>query len=302
MNQGQHDELAQLFAQQMSFQANQPQPQHRQQSQHIQHVPAETEKQDQPTHFVSSHYTGTAHIRSSDIQSEPSRSPPPPYHEAALPEDLAQTLRNHSIDPSSLLPNQVHLFANAGYEQRLRLLEIWRISPPSYPLEQHLNSSWQPTSVEQEENDARVRYGQQQQQQSPPASAPAVQQVQSMHIAEEPMSPIREPGEAAWPPAARIRAASIASSRPVTRYGDAEPYMANGYQQSQQAVDPVYAAAAGLWQAPSYASAMSAMENQYGAYDHLRNHADWERMNEQVARQRFHGMGQVRVDEDMMIT
>ncbi|EMC91155.1 hypothetical protein BAUCODRAFT_98803, partial [Baudoinia panamericana UAMH 10762] len=153
MNVAQHDELAQLFAQNMHLS------QHPQQAAplEIQHVPQPIEKQEQPVHYISSHYTGTAHVRP-DTTSEPSASPPPPYREALMPEAMAETLRQHGIDPSALLPNQVQLFANADYEQRLRLLELWRIAPPSYPLEQHLQHQWAPTSVAQEEAEARVRY------------------------------------------------------------------------------------------------------------------------------------------------
>jgi hypothetical protein len=299
MNSTQHDELAQLFAQnmQLSYQAaqqttqQQPLQQLQPQEVMVEHVPSVSEKQE-PMHFVSSHYTGTAHLRP-ETTSEPSRSPPPPYDESIMPEAMAEMLQRHSIDPSALLPNQVHLFANADYEQRLRLLELWRISPPSYPLEQHLQNKWQPTSVAQEENDARVRYEHRLQGRLPP-------QEEHMLDTTIPISPIREAGDPAWPPAARMRAASIAAKRKSGM--DAEPYMMNGYQ-SQQSVDPVYAAAAGLWQAPSYAQAMeqhgAVMENQYGMYEQIRNHADWEAMNERMARDRFVGMHGPSQDEEM---
>lgn len=286
MNQGQHDELAQLFAQNMHLAQSAPQQQH---TPVVQHVPQQPEKAEGPIHFISSHYTQTAHIRP-DTTSEPSHSPPPPYHEASMPEAMAETLRQHSIDPSALLPNQIQLFANADYEQRLRLLELWRIAPPSYPLEAHLHASQQmPTSLEQEEAEARVRYEQKVQVHAPPTE----EHMLGTHIV-EPMSPIREVGESAWPPAARMRAASIAAQAQM-RQGDAEPYMSSGYhvEQPAQSLDPVYAAAAGLWQAPSYAHAVqqpsSAMEDQYGMYEQIRNHADWEAMNERIARENFVG-------------
>ncbi|KYG49308.1 hypothetical protein M433DRAFT_328437 [Acidomyces richmondensis BFW] len=278
MNQMQHDELAQLFAQsmQLSHTAQQTvQQQHHLQSQPAEHTDEKVDKE--PVHYISSHYTQTAHIRP-DTTSEPSRSPPPPYHEALMPEAMVETLRQHSIDPSALLPNQIHLFQNADYEQRLRLLELWRIAPPSYPLETHLMSGkWTPTSVEREEADARA-------------------------------SPIRDAGEPAWPPAARMRAASIASKQQFrVEAPEAEPYIVNGYHAMQPArnVDPVYAAAAGLWQAPSYAHAVqeqsAAMENQYGMYEQIRNHADWEAMNERTARDRLMNLHGPVDDNDMVM-
>ncbi|KAK4540242.1 hypothetical protein LTR36_009647 [Oleoguttula mirabilis] len=290
MNHTQHDELAQLFAQNMHLAQAAPQ-QQQLQPQLVEQVPQQLEKTEQPIHFISSHYTQTAHIRP-DTTSEPSRSPPPPYNDALMPEAMAETLRQHAIDPSALLPNQVQLFANADYEQRLRLLELWRIAPPSYPLEAHLSNKWQPTSVQREEEEARVRY----EQKTQVYLAPPEEHMLDTHIA-EPMSAIRDADEAAWPPAARMRAASIAANlaQSRARQAEAEPYMVNGYQADQhsQSTDPVYAASAGLWQAPSYAQAVQqhsdAMENQYGMYEQIRNHADWEAMNERMARENFVG-------------
>jgi hypothetical protein len=300
MNQAQHDELAQLFAQSMQL-SQAAQQQQQQAPAVVESVPQQyDEKTEQPVHFISSHYTQTAHIRP-DTTSEPSRSPPPPYLEAVMPDAVAETLRQHSIDPSALLPNQVHLFQNADYEQRLRLLELWRIAPPSYPLEEHVGK-WAPTSVEKEEADARVRY---EHVMASRGGYPPEEHMLDTTIV-EPISPIREAGEPAWPPAARMRAASIAAN---TYKGsmDAEPYIVNGYQSEQRAhlVDPVYAAAPSGWQAPSYAQAVqepsAAMEDQYGMYEQIRNHADWEAMNERIARENFVGIhGPSSMDDDDM--
>ncbi|KAK5110797.1 hypothetical protein LTR62_005508 [Meristemomyces frigidus] len=318
MNSTQHDELAELFAQnmQLSYQAAaaQQQQQQQQEAAHIQHVPQVSEKHDEPITYMSTHYTPTAHLRP-DTTSEPSRSPPPPYHEE-MPEAMAQILRDHNIDPSSLLPNQVQLFGNADYEQRTRLLELWRIAPPSYPSQQQQEGRWSgnewvATSLQQEEDEARQRY----EQQLASRGLGHEEHMLDTHIVAEytreqaPMSPIREPGETPWPPAARMRAASIAAGLHKPTHAPshsmdqvAEPYMSNGYQ-SQQSTDPVYAAAAGLWQAPSYAQAMEQVRGQQNAVfeeqrkvfdEQIRCHADWERMNERIARER---MGQV--DEDM---
>lgn len=302
MNAAQHDELAQLFAQnmQLSHQHQTPAAHHQQEQTPVEHIPEILEKKlNSPIAFASAHYTGTAHVRA-ETQSEPSRSPPPPYHEALMPEAMAETLRQHSIDPSALLPNQIDLFLNADYEQRLRLLELWRISPPSYPLEQHLQARFAVTSVEKEESEARERYEKQMQ-----ARGHAREEHMLDTVIVEPVSPISQPGMQGWPPAARMRSASIAAEHAAPRPAEAEPYIVNGYEiaMNRHAVDPVYAAT-GLWQAPSYAQATqseqeSTMADQYGMYEQIRNHADWERMNEQMARQQF--AGQHSMDEDMVM-
>lgn len=264
MNSYQHDELANLFAQ---LSTQQQQQQHRAptavQLQNLGSARSvgdghsmNPEKIDAPLTFASAHYTHSWHLNN-ETQSEPARSPPPPYHDTLMPEAMAETLRQHSIDPSALLPNQVELFVNADYEQRLRLLELWRISPPSHPVEKHVQRNSVPTSIVQEEADAKARYEQQH------CFSHAVQQEEHMFDTFIP----------------RPRAASIASGQGILAKGEAEPYMMNGYQQRS---DPVFAGNA-LWQAPSYAQAQqqSSMEDQYGMYQQIRNHADWERLNQQ---------------------
>ncbi|CZT18358.1 uncharacterized protein RCC_04202 [Ramularia collo-cygni] len=247
MNSAQHDELAQLFAQNMHVSHV---PQHQPPVQQFVQVSEKQPEQPAPIHFISSHYTQSAHIRA-ETQSEPSRSPPPPYNETFIPEAMAQILLQNSIDPNALLPNQIELFRNADYEQRLRLLELWRISPPSYP-----QRSLQPvpTSVEREEVEARARYEEQMRMQARAFNRHQAE-MEDTHV------PLHH----------------------LSSAGDAEPYMLNGYGAvSQRAIDPVYAAG-GLWQAPSYAAKEQGigMEDQYGMYEQIRNHADWERMNGQ---------------------
>lgn len=351
MNQTQHDELAQLFAsamqvtpQQAAQQQSQQQEQQRQRPPSQQVFPSiptllepvppnrtQSEKESQPIHYISAHYyPSAAHTRPSPTP-PPSRSPPPPYHEALMPEIMAATLRANSIDPSALLPNQIHLFQHAEHEQRERLLELWRIAPPSYPLEEHLNTgTWVGTTVEREEVLAKVRWEEMQRQQSeqsqqqhqlqqesvqpqnnhnfiwnPPQEEhmldtfipPSSTSTATRASFEEPISPIREPGEVAWPPAARMRAAHIASgghSRSQSLLASAEPYITDGYAGREQSgfspsVDPVYAAARGGWEAPNYAAAVQQeedvrrkMEEQYGGYQQVRNFAEWQEVNHGV--------------------
>ena len=311
MNQSQHDELAALFAQRMNFapagdyQAQQIQ-EHRQQQTFVGpiSVPQIPEKQEEPPiHYISAHYNHSYHIRP-DTLSEPSRSPPPTYYDSLITEHMAQTFRNHSIDPSSLLPNQLHLYANADLEQRLRLLELWRISPPSYSPEEQIYGAQNPTNLAQEELSARQRYE---------AANPAFDTYVPI-TAPPRITPIRQAGEPAWPPAARMRAASIASSKPTAHSmsGDAEPYIMDGYQtgngnsnnppqfQSASSVEPVYAASSGLWPGQQQQQLQSGMEEQYGAFMQIRNHADWEAMNERIARERF-GMVASGGDDDMVM-
>lgn len=295
MNYSQHDELAALFAKQMTFHTVPPT-----------HIVVDSKAlmddnakliDRQPTTFVSTHYIHPTHIPpSARSDSEPSRSPPPPYGESVLPEAMTEVLMRNSIDPSSLLPNQITLFMNAHYEQRLRLLELWRISPPSYlPLEEHVDASWGPTTMEQEESLARVRYETALLSQGPETYRNSrLKSAAEFDTHEVQMSPIREDGEAAWPPAARMRAASIAASRPSSRpVSQAEPHMVSGYQNNLPYSEPGHSAGASLWRTTD-GGQEQIMTDRYGEAMQIRNHAEWEAANQRAASRAFAG------DEMMM--
>jgi len=211
MSQPQQDELAQLFARNMNF------------TQDLTH-PATPDKQFftresiQPqTVYSSMHYTGTSYLVPTE-SSEDTRADSP----FSVPiDDLETTLRRHDIDPASLSPSQIKLFTNADYEQRLRLLELWRISPPDGG---HLpGASWCSTSLAQEEELARLRH--------------------ERHISEQ----------------------SVHNSTDSMDDHEVEPYVKAGYANAQR-LDPVYAAAAGLWQAPNYAGDFDPIRERHGVH------------------------------------
>jgi hypothetical protein len=155
MSQYQQDELARLFAHNMSL--NQTLPQSTPDQQFLGHTT-------QPIYYSSQHYipSGYLHIAPAPEPAEAPRADSPlsgspmdnkSNNNNMTPIHLTSMLRNHDIDPTSLSNSQVKLFTNADYEQRLRLLELWRISPPQPS--QH----WQQeTSLAYEEQLAALRY------------------------------------------------------------------------------------------------------------------------------------------------
>ncbi|KAI5248749.1 hypothetical protein E4T42_05544 [Aureobasidium subglaciale] len=155
MSQYQQDELARLFAHNMSL--NQTLPQSTPDQQFLGHTTTA-----QPIYYSSQHYTPASymHISSAPEQQPAARADSPlsgsPLEKISnniTPIHLASMLRNHDIDPTSLSHSQVKLFTNADYEQRLRLLELWRISPPQ------TSDHWQQeTSLAYEEQLASLRY------------------------------------------------------------------------------------------------------------------------------------------------
>ncbi|MCJ1282072.1 hypothetical protein MMC26_001395 [Xylographa opegraphella] len=114
------------------------------------------------TYSISQHYHHSAHISSGNNHQDQPQSPLPTYVSSAQ-DKAKELLSHHGIDPASLLPSQILLFELAAPDQQSRLVELWRISPPEYTnygkeeLAEQLGS-WQHTTLEQEEEMARLRY------------------------------------------------------------------------------------------------------------------------------------------------
>ncbi|CAN9411572.1 unnamed protein product [Alternaria alternata] len=255
----QQDELTRLFSANMNLSQGNVQPMQPQMHQEQQMQQQEQEQEETPKQIVyaSQHYTHSYHV--------PTRSSSEPALKTHIDSShLAAVLLRNSIDPTLLFPSQIELFQNADDDQRLRLLELWRISPPSgrqgHPAGVDYNMSrqlydWPPTSLAQEEAMAKLRY---EKQQAESAQQEAIQQHQQQ--LEQSMS------------------------------AAAEPYMASGYEMMarreyeqsaraekesnkyNQATDPVYnnTGSNGLWQ--KNASSVADMENTYGAYAYAREY------------------------------
>jgi hypothetical protein len=85
------------------------------------------------------------------------------YHHSAhqAPErQTSEMLEEAGINASTLLPSQILLFKNADDEQKQRLVELWRISPPTAgkQLPPWANGNWPQSSMELEEEAARLRW------------------------------------------------------------------------------------------------------------------------------------------------
>jgi len=58
-------------------------------------------------------------------------------------------LSRHGIDPTTLIPSQLTLFREADVSQKMRLVELWRISPPNASA--HELGNWSQTNLQQGE-------------------------------------------------------------------------------------------------------------------------------------------------------
>jgi hypothetical protein len=246
----QQDELVGLFSQKLNFSNPTPPPdkQHFAPPPEIQNEASEP----QPTQFASQHYVPNRHVLPVRFFTPPQTTPEP--HPQPLSDDeMLDVLNRNSIDPSTLFPSQVALLRNADLDQRLRLLELWRISPPNlgtYDLAKE-QATWLTTSLQQEEQMAKLRYERQQ--------------------VERTLSP---------PPPQELERPSSAPNR----MSHAEPYMMTGYEQLaqreyelsnavplrettryNQATDPAFRASSGSWD-----KGVADMENRYGAFEQLR--------------------------------
>lgn len=99
--------------------------------------------------YISQHYHHSAHITPAVVE-EPS---------------VLVMLQSVGVDAHALLPPQVELFKNAQPEQRNRLVELWRIAPPTNgkQLVPSQMTNWPQTSLELEEQAARLRWEAQEQ-------------------------------------------------------------------------------------------------------------------------------------------
>jgi hypothetical protein len=147
------DDLAVLFSRNLTF-ANSAQPSVNSRDSKMQ---AEAPPV-QPVTYITQHYHHSAHaVPSTAALQSPIISPSTVDFDQTSP---AAILAQHNIDPSALFPSQLTLFQHADPDQRLRLIQLWRISPPSYgghALAQELGN-WPPTSLKQEEEMGQIRY------------------------------------------------------------------------------------------------------------------------------------------------
>ncbi|KAM0564271.1 hypothetical protein ACHAPJ_000481 [Fusarium lateritium] len=241
----QQDELAALLARNLSFNPvpePAPVPQQEQQADHA-----------EPIIYTSVHYTHSAHIARPQAaqQDTPRRSSEPPQTQGPSVEII---LQYHGINPATLTPSQLQLFKVAEPAQQERLVELWNICPPGNGGDIPA-LAWSSTTVEQEEQLARLRYERLNQQ----------QQVMSLDGTQV------QAGDGRW----------VRNTEP-----EMEPYMASGYEELMQrerereardsqprstyglysqATDPVY-------MGPDYAREQQLMEmaTQYGAYQGFR--------------------------------
>ncbi|KAF2263600.1 hypothetical protein CC78DRAFT_581316 [Lojkania enalia] len=288
----QQEELARLFSARMNLSQPPPQPIQsppQPEQQVFAEPPVQQQEQEkpsisQPITYISQHYTHTHHV-------VPIRHIPQQAEKTHIDaSQLEAILRRNSIDPSLLFPSQIDLFQNADDDQRLRLLELWRISPPQcrqgYPNSVDYNTSrqlydWPPTSLAQEEAMAKLRYEKMLEEKA---------QIEEIRKYDQKLD---ESMDNDMDSVAVQATRDLLTSSPDTK--NAEPYIVSGYDmlarreyeesartaanhlrestKYNQATDPVYnhtSRNGGLWE--KNIGSILDMENQYGAFAQERDH------------------------------
>lgn len=120
------------------------------------------------TYSISQHYTHSAHLHRQAV-SQAQQEQQQPAHEThqhqrrssepAQTEQLTaeMVLSQSGVDPTVLSPSQIQLFRISDPPQQARLVELWRVAPPTSN-QDNPSLAWTTTTYEQEELWAKVRY------------------------------------------------------------------------------------------------------------------------------------------------
>jgi hypothetical protein len=140
-----HEELTALFSRNLNLHNNYVAPV-------VEPDPLPAPAETPIVYSISQHYHHSAHV------AQPTRPASEPPQTDQLTTEII--LARHGVDVASLFPSQLELFKTADPSQQIRLVELWRICPPSYgghALTQDIGY-WPTTSIEQEESMAKLRY------------------------------------------------------------------------------------------------------------------------------------------------
>ncbi|KJZ78342.1 hypothetical protein HIM_02380 [Hirsutella minnesotensis 3608] len=110
---------------------------------------------------ISQHYHHSAHVVKPHVQQveAPAQNQPlRPSSEPPQGETSSDgTLRHYGIDAATLTPSQLQLFRIADEAQKIRLIELWSMYPPTRA-DDIPALAWNSTTLEHEEQLARLRF------------------------------------------------------------------------------------------------------------------------------------------------
>ncbi|KAI1335998.1 hypothetical protein F5Y15DRAFT_419446 [Xylariaceae sp. FL0016] len=265
-----NDDLAALFSRNMTFQ-----PHSVEQPPNEQPVPQEP-REEPIVYSITQHYHHSAHIARDP---EPLPTPRPETQRPSSEPPQSQQppaeiiLIQHGVDVSALSAPQLELFKSAEDAQKMRLIELWRICPPTNG-QDNPTVALISTTVEQEELLAQMRYEQR-------LAAEEQQRNSMMSMDGTPLTPVQT-AEGQWVQTSYVEPYMMSGYEALARreyeesarkqYEDAisrpkDVYShfgsAVGGPQYRQATDPVYSSN------DSWGQQQRAMEDQYGAFQQM---------------------------------
>jgi hypothetical protein len=184
-----------------------------------------TKPEEAITYSITQHYHHSAHLAQ-----KPSR----PASDSGVTDQKTTEiiLSRHGVDVATLFPSQIELFKTADPTQQMRLVELWRISPPNYgghALAQDLGT-WPATSFKQEEAMAKLRYERQMLDERASRTQLAEDHQQHLDGAEDMMSD----GEQSNAPMTPIQGGDGRWYGSNDIGHEPEPYMVSGYEMLAQ--------------------------------------------------------------------
>ncbi len=252
----QQEELSGLFARNLTFNPiPEPEPDSHK------HGGEERSRSEPPITYITQHYHHSSHLAAK----------PPPTQRHEPPEalfDIQTVFVRNNINPSLLFPSQIKLFHDADDDQKLRLLEIWRISPPDYgghALAAELGT-WPQTSLQQEEMMAKLRTSRRLQQDSQDENdyRAMTDRAYSHDHATEQLRSIQSLAESSLGCVAEPYVISGYETLSRRDYEQQENALRESQHMYNQAVDPVFRGPS-LWQ-------RSASMHQLGTFEQSRGH------------------------------
>jgi len=176
-----------------------------------------TKPEEAITYSITQHYHHSSHLAP-----KPSRPASDPGVTDQKTTEII--LARHGVDITTLFPSQIELFKTADSSQQMRLVELWRISPPNYgghALVQDFGV-WPTSSFDQDEVMARLRHDQETLEEKTfrAQSTEGQQQLNGGAQGNASMASIQN-GDSSW-------------SRSIHPGHSPEPYMVSGYEMLAQ--------------------------------------------------------------------
>lgn len=205
------------------------------------------------SYSVSQHYNHSAHAVNPSTEDNIGRPSSEPSQSDVM--SAERILRIHGVDPTNLTPAQLQLFKVADAPQQRRLVELWSIYPPSQAAEIP-SLAWSSTTLESEEQLARLRYERSQLQHAVSLDGTVVQTSNGQwhHQATPEPEPYMSSGYEELMRREREREARNSSQQNLHSY--------------HRAIDPVF-------MGPNHVREQQQMDmaSQYGAFQQFRGHS-----------------------------